>query len=416
MEFDILKKFVSLREAISEVKINGFRIEGDLYLNSENYNLLEYFKHVNIIPNITIDGRTKSVSQLPTFVVIENKIIKIELAPKELMSHGFIYFETFEEYLSKNKFSSPKKVHYVHELKYFSTQEEKPEIIKQANKAISLIGLLNHLSDHKIETINHLEFIFLSNIKMEISVDYFACNLRELSDLEDLEYRILEDRDKSKSVEIFRNTLFEFLKNLKGDIRFSHLLVNFAEIYERYNQSFSLYISEFNFSDIEKQYEDKKISYIRQINSTITDIQNKIIALPIAFIIAAGQMEVGKTSKNISLTLGAIILAGISRAILNSQIHLLDNINSDINNEDNELKGLSDVIYSKIGLKFIFLRSHIKNQRKTLKYINITIYFVVAFTCLLFLHFAFPNIIIYLREFLTNIFHKSLQFVPWGQA
>ena len=101
-------------------------------------------------------------------------------------------------------------------------------------------------------------------------------------------------------------------------------------------------MDKFSFEDFKHKIEDEKREYLLKINKIFSDMQNQLLTLPIASVIAASQMSkvggFGDGVKNIALLLGVYIFAYMIRIFAHNQEDSLDAMRSEIEIKKKEIQ------------------------------------------------------------------------------
>ncbi|EXB70466.1 hypothetical protein J525_0903, partial [Acinetobacter sp. 21871] len=105
------------------------------------------------------------------------------------------------------------------------------------------------------------------------------------------------------------NGLHESYK--ENEISLSVFLKGFDTLYRMVKSNFQLYMDKFSFNDFKNKVEEDRREYTIKINKVFSDMQNQLLTLPIATVLAAGQMDsINSASgfiKNTLIMIGIII-------------------------------------------------------------------------------------------------------------
>ncbi|MBF0192479.1 MAG: hypothetical protein HQL99_15275 [Magnetococcales bacterium] len=123
----------------------------------------------------------------------------------------------------------------------------------------------------------------------------------------------------------------------------------------------------------------------------ISDIQNKFLAVPIAILLASGQMEDsnGLSLKNVLVLFGAIIFYVLLIHLIKNQHHTLDAVNSEITNKAERLKDKHKNLFIEIEHGFTALHHRYKQLSKLLNVMELSIYAALIISLSVFIYSTF---------------------------
>lgn len=151
---------------------------------------------------------------------------------------------------------------------------------------------------------------------------------------------ILNETHQEDRVLVIKNALQEAYTD--KDITLTEFLKKFENFFKIVRNNFQLYMDKFSFEDFKHKIEDEKREYLLKINKIFSDMQNQLLTLPIASVIAASQMSkvggFGDGVKNIALLLGVYIFAYMIRIFAHNQEDSLDAIRSEIEIKKKEIQ------------------------------------------------------------------------------
>jgi len=114
--------------------------------------------------------------------------------------------------------------------------------------------------------------------------------------------------------------------------RFSEFLKQFDDLIHIYRTDFELFKDEFNFETAREAFEQKRLEFVLKLDSTGTDVLNKLLAIPIGQGLLVSQLkpEASASLGNIALVLSSLVFAFIAAALISNQKHSLDQIETEI--------------------------------------------------------------------------------------
>lgn len=404
----LLHNFVSLVGKIANIKYDGYDISGTIVADTSNIDVLKQLYDYEILVRVK-DGSARSLEELSSSLPAT---VEVWLSPKRLSDKGAHYFEDLSGLIQACKVEDIDP-YYVASLGYYSDSVNIPKPIKWLVDTLTLHKVLDIVSDHKERNADVTTFIFLQKTKLDIIYDFDEHDIVDLVGVSNLYEQLQTSADKGQIRSIFKAVIIESLINENRKDRFKFLLKNFEHIYDRYEANYSLYLSDISFDELEKKYEERKVDFVSKINNVVSDIHNKVIAIPISFLIIAGQMEkeVGFSVKNTALLGGGVLFAVISLYFIHNQKKFLEEINSEIDYMKREVKNKSVIVYNRLEPKFIILDKTYKRSRRMYLFVSGAILFVLFTTVFLYIYIYNPHL------FLT--FYKemwSLQELPAGSC
>lgn len=229
---------------------------------------------------------------------------------------GTNIFYDLDHYLKKDSRrldATPTKVFYIYEQSVKYTPG-----VNCSNKELSNIFLIAELfsnlkliSDLQGDAGNRSFIIFVGKKNLKIYSDYLADDLtRDLILVKNFirEYIQNDFHQEDRHLAVI-NGLHESYK--ENEISLSTFLKGFETFYRMVKSNFQLYMDKFSFNDFKDQIEEDRREYTIKINKVFSDMQNQLLTLPIATVLAAGQMTIvnsaGDFIKNILIMVGIII-------------------------------------------------------------------------------------------------------------
>jgi len=229
---------------------------------------------------------------------------------------GTNIFYDLEHYLKKDSRrldANPTKSFYIydHSVKYTPGTTC---INKELNNIFLIAELFSNLkliSDLHGDAGNRSFIIFVGKKNLKIYSDYHADDLaRDLNLIKNFirEYIQNDFHQEDRHLAVI-NGLHESYK--ENEISLSVFLKGFDTLYRMVKSNFQLYMDKFSFNDFKNKVEEDRREYTIKINKVFSDMQNQLLTLPIATVLAAGQMDsINSASgfiKNTLIMIGIII-------------------------------------------------------------------------------------------------------------
>lgn len=226
--------------------------------------------------------------------------------------------------------------------KYEPSSESKNPLFKNVLTIAYLFKNLQSIADHKGEdgADPFVLFIGKDNLKISSKYDSEVLNLSLGNINLFINQFILSETHQEDKVLAVKNALQEAFSD--KNISLTEFIKRFDHFFKIVKNNFQLYMDKFSFEDFKHKIEDEKREYLLKINKIFSDMQNQLLTLPIASVIAASQMSkvggFGDGVKNIALLLGVYIFAYMIRIFAHNQEDSLDAIRSEIEIKKKEIQ------------------------------------------------------------------------------
>jgi len=111
----------------------------------------------------------------------------------------------------------------------------------------------------------------------------------------------------------FRKAALRFLRDVLKERRLGVLLENLGSVFEQAAQDYSLYLERFSFEDLLKNFDEKRLKFVGDLNHILASIQTSLIAVPIGFFLVAEKFRPtsGFMGQNIVLAAGGLLFFGL---------------------------------------------------------------------------------------------------------
>jgi len=227
---------------------------------------------------------------------------------------------------------------YIAEYNWASGEANEPPDFKQYRLAIELIDWLRARADHSDSD----RLVFLLSEKLELIPSFEPSDLKVASfeGLGTLKELLASDLHKDQRRAVAVKALIDMLGALPTKERFSFLLRNLPQYVENVRNGYSLYASEFSYEKIRDKVEEARIDIAGKINKTISDIQNQILAIPVATVLVATQMKYGAENilSNIALVVASLFFTALMYLVIRNQRDTLKVLGSEISRQERSLE------------------------------------------------------------------------------
>lgn len=362
--------------------------------------------HPFVQPNETHNRQVKLAFPLDTlndalnFSAISTALTAASLLVEESSRRGVIeyllpsdFFINLDELLipPERRRSPPGVFYLLDESRLYRSSYENPsDKVNNYLAATKLMGLLFSIVDLEGGSGSEKTLIFLGKEKLEISMKYSISDLAHNINLAELESTYLNtENHKEQKKTIIRTVLFEMFSG-RETVPFSDILNQFDEFMKKIHASYQLYVSEFSFEKVKEQIEKEKLDATMKLNKIFSDIQNQLLAVPAAVILAGGQMTQGESwnEKNISVWLGVVVLAIFMTMLIRNQRNTLQAVQKEIDQQWLQIEGKYHSVASRFYKSYEQLGDRYRQQEWLLKIVSSLVSLSLLVTTLLLLHYS----------------------------
>lgn len=165
----------------------------------------------------------------------------------------------------------------------------------------------------------------------------------------------------SEKGRILRNAIADAMRSCDLEMRLRHLLKHALEIMLVARNNYDLFVASFSFqNDQEKLYEQKREFNVK-LNSLLSGIQGKLLAIPVSTILATSQLkDVGEQNYiliNLAIIFSAAFFTLIIAWLISSQLAALTSIKVEIESKEKRFKVELPRIYCEVESIFASLKS-----------------------------------------------------------
>lgn len=304
---------------------------------------------------------------------------------------------------------------YIADFDYLHSEinESTPEQVQGYLDAVSLYALLRKIADHGKE-IDSDCLVFFNKEKVDLFVSYSANEIQPLEKLEDFKSRFIEDEIHSdQKATIVKVVLLELSKEFEEPLSLGLITENFDEFYRRVSSGYQLYVSEFSFQKVKAEVEKSKLEFISRINKVFSDIQNQLLTVPAALIIAGSQYEKSNhlTLKNGIITAGVIVFSLFMILLIVNQWNTLRSIIREVDSEWSLIKNKHEMIKLQFTDQYLALVSRYKYQYALLEMVALIV--VIACSAAILLCFYFSDNEVLPIELSIFLAFSFLSYLGW---
>lgn len=321
---------------------DGF--EFSFAINQDNLELLQKFINADIDANFSFSNGV-----YVDFDEIKLRIgsnAKAELSFSSFKVKGINVYPDWENFLSykPNIFSAPDNFLILSDHVIYAGESNSSKVNHYLD-VCKIIRLLISKADHVQNFTSTIveEVIFLHKGKLHMPVVYDKRVLEEKLDGFSIVNALFnDDSHTEQKTSILKEVIYGLLLNIPKSERLRYLLCNFGEFSRRLNENYQLFVSEFSFDDVRKEYEEKKREYFIKLNDVFSSVQTQMLGIPISIAISSVRMTavLDKVSffGDLLLSISIIIYSVMMFVFIKNQKHSLKAIKNDYESQMARLK------------------------------------------------------------------------------
>lgn len=275
---------------------------------------------------------------------------------------------------------------------YEGDYDNAPQMVRSYVDAVTLVGLFSPpLADHIVPK-GVPKLIFFHGEKIELLLEYTQADLTGLKGVAAFAKDFINtEAHVEQKKTIVKSILLEMKKEVEAD-KFSvgFIMSRFDEFARRVSSSYQLYVSEFSFQKIKAEVEKSKFEALSKINKVFSDIQNQLLAVPVALIIVCGQMEAGNgfSLKNFFIMAGSLVFAIFMFFLILNQRNTLRTIFLEMAAEWDLIKGKHNAVKIKFDEPYRLLRKRYRYQTILLEAVGLVVLVSFAITVGMFFYYS----------------------------
>lgn len=203
-----------------------------------------------------------------------------------LRKNGFNIYRDWNAFLRRlsNRIKCPSRFYIIEDGSRFPAEELSYRVEHYLN-IIGFVDVLLESCDFRPAE-DRVVFIHKTTIEFELMYSFDAVEKGA-----DGAHAILDmfkqDEHSGQKKSLLKEHLYNTLYSVKEAERFNHLLMNFGSFSSHLSQSFNLFVIEFSFDDIRREYEEKTRKYVAEINEVFSDVQARMLGVPAVLALAA---------------------------------------------------------------------------------------------------------------------------------
>lgn len=260
-----------------------------------------------------------------------------------------------------------------------STNDIVPESIAHYIDAVRLFSVLNGLADVRN---GGLLFVASHEAQLTILPEFGHGDLNPLPSFPRFAAEFSNEgthSDQKRS--IIRSTLIEQFRPRRS-VTLADILARFEAIAIDARHSLAMYMAEFSVAKVKGEVERQNLDDTISLNKTLADIQNQLLALPAAILLAGATIREEESLRNYAVLFGVIVFTIFVWILASNQKHSVDAIGTQIARRKSKVAQMPSGSNANILPLFKSLEGRVKRQNRTLYFIKLVVLIVVVATTL----------------------------------
>ncbi len=311
-------------------------------------------------PEVYVQGQQQhcALSSIPAGAAVELRF-------DGLVSNNKVFATNLKSLLSYQRglflVTAPPE-YFLLEENYATGDPTVPDLIRAYQRLPKLFELLRSVADVVIdEGTSSPTFVLLSGKRLDISVSYDVGTLGFMPSGESIDEMLVElggapfiDAKKN----IFKKVTIRLLDTVPVETRFDTFVRCFETLRDLFAADLELYITEFDFEKVREGFEQKRLTFILQLNNATSDLLTKILAIPIAqgLVVSQFKNEATAVLGNIALFLGSLVFATLAILLIVNQQQSLSQIKQEIRIEEDALQRRFPGLHQRLDRMFDVLK------------------------------------------------------------
>ena len=246
------------------------------------------------------------------------------------------YFETYEALIERFPDAEPDE---------YRVWQSNPEVEVGYKAAVQLLTVLKTKAEVWDNT--RQRFFLVDQQAIEIFLNYKSTQTINLPQIVPTVIRFLDSQhlDADTRWAFFRKASGRTLREVAAEKRLGFLFEQLKNVFDRTQEDYSLYLERFSFEDLLKNFDEKRLKFVGDLNQVLASIQTSLIAVPIGFFLVAEKFEPasGLTGKNVVLAIGGLVFVALVFLLAANQSKTLSGVKGAIDTfEDEQKKKVTD--------------------------------------------------------------------------
>ncbi|MBO9741428.1 hypothetical protein J7432_21060 [Xanthomonas axonopodis pv. begoniae] len=147
---------------------------------------------------------------------------------------------------------------------------------------------------------------------------------------------------------------------------FGELVKGFEQLMMYIRQSYALFLADFSTAKVRREVEKQNLDDALRLNKTLAEIQNQLLALPAALLVAGATVDSSITSKNVAVLVGMAIFVVLMWLLIGNRNNSVEAIGDEIKLRRELLEAQPKGIADQYKCAFDLLKNRVQTQLRVL--------------------------------------------------
>lgn len=245
-------------------------------------------------------------------------------------------------------------------------REGAPDDVASYYDMICLAEIVRGLGDYPSAADRFINFVVRPDAKFRVEMDFSVEDLVAIDGVEEFSSSFLRsDFHVEEKREIVRDCLADLAKGT-ATIPLASVARGFDVVMKNSRASYALLLSKFSAASVQKEVDKQNLEDTLRLNKTFSEIQNQLLALPAAILVAGAAFEAGKVYKNVAIFLGVAVFVALMFLLIRNQRNSVAAISAEIALRRSNLEGQPDAVAAMYIPAFSALEKRVDTQQRTL--------------------------------------------------
>lgn len=276
-----------------------------------------------------------------------------------------------------------------------------PELITQYVEAVRLWSILNSLADVRN---GGLLFVSRHDAQLTVLSEFGPENLRPLASFPRFAAEFAnEESHADQKRSIIRAVLIEQFRPRRS-VTLADVFAKFEDIATDARHSLAMYMAEFSVAKVKSEVERQNLDDTLSLNKTLADIQNQLLALPAAILLAGATIKAGEDLRNYAVLIGVVVFTIFVLTLVSNQRYSIDAIDTQVARRKAKVKTMPADSSAGILPLFAALEVRVTKQKRTLFFIKCVVLAVLVLTVLAVINVNYDGVV-------TGVFERAWDFI-----
>lgn len=163
---------------------------------------------------------------------------------------------------------------------------------------------------------------------------------------------------------------------------------------DRVKASYSLYTADFSFEKLRSEVDKQNVDDTLRLNKTLSDIQNQLLALPAALMLAGAGVKDTVWSTNLSIWIGVTVFIWVMHQLVKNQQSSIASIDQEILLRVEKVKEQPADVSCRVLPRFQSLQDRVVSQKAVLRQIRRAVLLVWLVATVIVVNAQWPGFVV----------------------